>query len=257
MAPKITQDTLKHFVEDLRSTHGDNLASVVLYGSAVHNADDSELPSDANLLVALHRITPEDLRQAQAPVREWQRFGHSVPVYFTLAELSEAADVFPIEFRQMERSRTVLYGRDPFELVQLTNANLRHQTEYELRSKLIQLRRHYIPASASVEKLSQLMSESLATFAKLFRPVLMLSGMEPPVAKADCVRALVKTLQLDGAPFERIMDLRADRNAGAQALTDTEAHKVFGAYLAQIERVIQFVDRMPGTNDASAEAARA
>ncbi len=254
MAPKIIQDTLKHFVEDLHSTHGENLASVVLYGSAAATttkaADDSELPAEANLLIALHRITPGDLRLAQAPVREWQRMGHPVPVYFTLSELSDAADVFPIEFRQMERSRTVLYGRDPFEFVELTDANLRHQTEYELRSKLLQLRRHYIPASASTEKLSSLMNDSLATFAKLFRPALMLSGEEPPVAKADCVRAAVKTLKLDGAPFERIMDLR---DARAEALTDTEANNLFAAYLAQIERVIEIVDGMAG---ASASGSR-
>ena len=35
MANRMVQDALNHLVEDLRSTHGDNLASVVLYGSAV------------------------------------------------------------------------------------------------------------------------------------------------------------------------------------------------------------------------------
>ena len=43
--------------------------------------------------------------------------------------------------------------------------NLRHQCEYELRSKIIQLRRLYIPAARSVEKLCDLMSDSLASFA--------------------------------------------------------------------------------------------
>jgi hypothetical protein len=116
---------------------------------------------------------------------------------------------------------------------------------------LIQLRRHYIPASASAEKLSALMNDSLATFAKLFRPVLMLSGIEPPVAKADCVRAAVKTLQLDGAPFEAIMDLRDDQ---ARSLTDMQANNLFAAYLAQLERVIEIVDRMPSANGDSANS---
>jgi hypothetical protein len=251
MVSPTTRNSLNHFVEDLRATHGDNLASVVLYGSATAVSDDSELPSEVNLLIALNRITPEDLRLAQAPIRGWQRLGHDVPVYFTIAELSDAADVFPIEFRQMERARVVLYGSDPFESVELSNVNLRHQTEYELRSKLIQLRRHYIPASVSAEKLSQLMNDSLATFSKFFRPVLMLSGAEPPVAKAECVRATVKTLQLDAAPFERIMDLR---EKGAKALTDVEANNLFAAYLTQIERVIQIVDQMPGASGGNNQA---
>jgi predicted nucleotidyltransferase len=240
MSKKIVQEALNHLVGDLRSTHGDNLASVVLYGSAAAG-DHVELRSDYNLLIALQRITPEDLRLAQAPMREWQRLGHPLPVYFTVAELREAADVFPIEFYQMEKARVVLYGQDPFEFMQLSDANLRHQTEYELRSKLLQLRRLYIPASVSFEKLSALMSDSLSSFAALFRAVLLLSGEEPPVAKPDCVRATVRKLRLDGEPFERIFELRTSDDV---SMTDGEANELFGAYLAQIERVIEVVDRM-------------
>src|SRR4029077_7952689 len=121
-------------------------------------------------------------------------------------ELKRAADVFPIEFLQMERARKVLYGHDPFEFVEISQANLRHQTEYELRTKLIQLRRLYIPASTSVEKLSALMSDSLASFAALFRAVLILHGQEPPITKAETVRAIVRLLELDAAPFEQIFE---------------------------------------------------
>ena len=239
---RIAQEAFHHLIHDLRSTHGDNLASVVLYGSAAAG-DFVELRSDYNLLIALERITPEDLRLAQAPMREWQRLGHPLPVYFTIGELNDAADVFPIEFYQMQKARLVLYGRDPFEFLKLSDANLRHQTEYELRSKLIQLRRLYIPASVSVEKLSALMSDSLASFAALFRPILMLKGKEPPISKPDCVRATVKLLGLDEEPFERIFELRA---TGALPLTDTEANDLFASYMTQIERVIEAVDRIAG-----------
>ena len=237
---KLVQSSLNNFVDDLRSTHGDNLAAVVLYGSAAAG-DYVQMRSDYNLLIALNRITPEDLRQAQAPIRNWQRLGHPLPVYFTVAELNNAADVFPIEFRQMERARIVLYGEDPFKSLKLSDVNLRHQTEYELRSKLIQLRRLYISASVSVEKLAALMSDSLASFAALFRPVLMLHGLEPPIAKPECVRATVKLLKLDLEPFERIFELRA---TGETLLTEVEANDLFAAYLEQIERVIEAVDSL-------------
>src|SRR4030095_9113150 len=195
MVKTLVKEALHGLVEDLRATHGDNLASVVLYGSAAAG-DHIELRSDYNLLIALNRITPEDLRQAQAPMREWQRLGHPLPVFFTVVELSDAADVFPIEFHQMANARIVLYGKDPFEFVRLSDQNLRHQTEYELRSKLIQLRRLSLPASVSIEKLCELMSDSLASFAALFRAVLLLFRQQAPVAKPDVVRATVKLLNL-------------------------------------------------------------
>lgn len=238
MAKTVVHEALNSFVKDLRATHGDNLASVVLYGSAAAG-DHVELKSDYNLLVTLHRITPEDLRLAQAPMREWRRLGHPIPVYFTVEELSDAADVFPIEFHQMANARTVLFGQDPFELVHLSDANLRHQTEYELRSKLIQLRRLYIPASISSEKLCDLMSDSLASFASLFRAVLILHGDRAPVSKPDTVRATVEQFALDAAPFEKIFGFRASDFVPP---SEKDANDIFAAYMEQIDRVIQAVD---------------
>lgn len=240
MVKTVVQQALNGLVEDLRATHGDNLASVVLYGSAAAG-DDVELQSDYNLLIALNRITPDDLRQAQAPMREWQRLGHPLPVYFTTEELSDAADVFPIEFHQMANARIVLYGHDPFEYVKLSDANLRHQAEYELRSKLIQLRRHYIPASVSIERLADLMSDSLASFGALFRAVLLLHGQQAPVGKPDVVRATAKLLNLDASPFERIFEFRA---GGKLPGSEKEANEIFGAYMFQIEQVVEAVDEL-------------
>lgn len=240
MIKTVVQEALNGLVQDLCATHGDNLASVVLYGSAAAG-DHIELRSDYNLLIALNRITPEDLRLAQAPMREWQRLGHPLPVYFTTEELSDAADVFPIEFHQMANARIVLFGRDPFELVKLSTDNLRHQTEYELRSKLIQLRRLYIPASISVEKLCDLMSESLASFAALFRAVLLLFRQEAPVAKPDVVRATAILLKLDPAPFERIFEFRSSDKLPA---SEKEANDLFGSYLEQIQLVVEAVDEL-------------
>jgi predicted nucleotidyltransferase len=240
MVKTVVQEALHGLVEDLRATHGANLASVVLYGSAAAG-DHVELRSDYNILIALNRITPEDLRQAQAPMREWQRLGHPLPVYFTVEELSDAADVFPIEFHQMANARIVLYGHDPFEYAKLSDANLRHQAEYELRSKLIQLRRLYIPASVSTEKLCDLMSDSLSSFAALFRAVLMLHGQEAPISKPDVVRATARLLQLDSKPFERIFEFRASDRLPS---SEKEANDLFGAYLWQIEQVVESVDNL-------------
>lgn len=242
MVNKVAQDAFNHLIGDLRATHGENLASVVLYGSAAAG-DHSEARSDYNLLIALERITPEDLRQAQAPMREWQRLGHPLPVYFTVGELRDSADVFPIEFHQMEKARVVLYGADPLSGLRISDAHLRHQTEYELRSKLIQLRRLYIPASVSVEKLANLMSESLSSFAALFRAVLLLINAEPPVSKIEAVRATVQRLGLEAAPFERIFELREAESA---PLDEAEAHLLFADYMQQIEQAIAAVDAMPG-----------
>ena len=231
---------LDQLISDLRAAHGDNLVSIVLYGSAAAG-DQVNLRSDHNLLIALERITTDDLHAAHEALREWQKLGQPIPVYFTVEELQEAADVFPIEFLQMERARKILFGRDPFEFVKISQANLRHQTEYELRTSLIRLRRLYIPASASAQKLANLMTDSLASFVALFRAVLILNGQDPPVSKRDTVNAIVRLLDLEASPFESILAVHSQKGS---TLKEAEANTLFSNYMAQIERVIQAVDRI-------------
>lgn len=229
------------FIDDLRAAHGRNLASVILYGSAAAG-DFVKNQSDYNLLIALNKITPKDLRAAQAPMREWSKLGHPVPVYFTVSELETAADVFPIEFRQMEKARKILYGTDVLANVTISDEHLRHQTEFELRSKLIQLRRRYIPASVSVEGLEALMSQSLSSFAALFRAVLLLHGIDSPVNKHEIIALTAQHLQIDGAPFEKIFNIR--ENNFAKKLDEIEANQLFSDYMEQIEKVIETVDKL-------------
>lgn len=233
------KNQLDAFIDDLRSTHGKNLASVILYGSAA-TGDHVPQGSDYNLLVALEKIAPLDLRQAHASVREWTKLGHTVPVYFTVSELEDAADVFPIEFFQMRKARKVLYGRDVLAGVEISDRNLRHQVEYELRSKLILLRRQYIPASATAEGLESLMAESLSSFATLFAAALMLSGIDPPSTKHEIVARAVEHFGLTGRPFETIFNIRKE-NLGIE-LDESAANELFAEYMEQIENVIDRVN---------------
>ncbi len=228
-------------IDDLKTAHGNNLAAVILYGSAA-SGDFVREESDYNLLIALREITPKDLRAAQAPMREWNRMGHPVPVYFTVAELKDAADVFPIEFHQMENARRVLYGADFLKDVKISDEFLRHQTEYELRSKLIRLRRRYIGASASAEILASLMANSLGSFIALFRAALLLHGLKPPVVKREIIAATVRHLKIDGEPFEKILAIR--ENKSSDKLDEASANRLFAEYLRQIETVIEAVDKL-------------
>jgi hypothetical protein len=193
----------------------------------------------------LEKIGPADLRNAHAAVREWAKLGHNIPVYFTADEVANAVDVFPIEFNQMQRARKVLFGSDLLANVEIPNENLRHQVEFELRSKLLMLRRQYIPASSTVEGLESLMADSLVSFIALFRGLLTIIGVEPPVRRHATLALTVDRLKLDGATFEKIFNIR--QNNYDKAMSEVEVNALFSNYLEQIESVIDFVDRFDGT----------
>ncbi|MEK6299842.1 MAG: hypothetical protein AABO41_03900 [Acidobacteriota bacterium] len=228
---------LKELIDKLGAAHGTNLKSVVLYGSAVAGGQlDEDAPK--KVLVVLDRITPADLKAAHEVAEWWRLEGNPLPVYFTSEEMTDSSDVFPIEFIDMSKLRHVLYGKDPFDGLEIATNNLRHQLEYELRAKVIKLRRLYIPASHNPNRLTRLLAESLDSFAVLFRHVLEMMGSEAPFDKRECVMKLAATLDLDKGVFERIFQCESDEEVWLQAETD----EVFGKYLDQIQRVIDAVE---------------
>lgn len=230
-------DELKELVQRLNAAHKDNLKSAVLYGSAAAGEpDDDGRPK--RLLVVLDRITPAELKAAHSVAEWWKDEGNPIPVYFSSEEIADSSDVFPIEFMDMSEVRRVIYGKDPFDGLEISSQNLRHQLEYELRAKLLRLRRLYIPASRNANQLARLMADSLNNFVVLFRHVLSMRGKEAPLNKRACVKALSQELALDQTAFERIFEYAADE----QVWLEWETNEVFGKYLAQIERVIETVD---------------
>jgi hypothetical protein len=234
-------DELSELVERLSEAHKDNLISIVLYGSA---AVGVRLDDDAQkkVLIVVKHIRPSDLKVAHEVAEWWRLEGNPPPVYFTSQEMEDSSDVFPIEFIDMSQVRQVIYGKDPFERLDIPTHNLRHQLEYELRGKLIRLRTLYIPAAQNPNRLSQLMANSLDSFAVLFRHVLMMLGEDAPFEKRDCVMKLAAALKLDKQVFARIFDYDDDNDLWLEA----ETNETFGGYLLQIERVIEAVDKNGG-----------
>jgi hypothetical protein len=119
---------------------------------------------------------------------------------------------------------------------------LRHQTEYELRSKLIKLRRAFIPASTSKQSLTALMANSLPDFIALLRAVLLLHNVAPPIAKHEIIVATAQHLKIDGEPFEKILDFK--ENNTAKTLDDKSVNQLFADYMQQIEYVVEAVDKV-------------
>jgi hypothetical protein len=225
-------------VEKLTEAHGENLNAVVLYGSALSGGQlDDERPK--KVLVVLDQIAPADLKAAHEVAEWWRLQGNPLPVYFTSEEIADSSDVFPIEFIDMSQARHVLSGKDPFEGLEIPTQNLRHQLEYELRAKLLRLRRLYIPASRNANQLARLMAQSLDDFAVLFRHVLVMLGKEAPFDKRECVVRLADELKLDKKVFARVFEYSVDE----EVWLESETNETFANYLGQIERVIEAVDR--------------
>ncbi len=98
------------------------------------------------------------------------------PILFTKEEITNAGDVFPVEFLNIKRHYRLLYGEDMFKDIEISNQYLRHQLEFEFRSKLIHLRQAYL--SASERKINSIILNAVPTLAPIIGALMYIKGEE-------------------------------------------------------------------------------
>jgi hypothetical protein len=241
MAPEtlVPEKQINDFVSRLQQAAGTNLESVILYGSAAAGEYHPEY-SNVNLLCVLKDTSLAKLLPLAPAVDSWTKQKHPAPLMITREELERSADVFAIEFVDIQRRHRALFGPDPLAALQIPMQLHRAQLEYELREKLILLRQRLMLTAGDEKSTWELMLRSLPAFTTLFRHALIAQGQPVPTTKREAVKALANMLSFDASPFEHLLDIREQRAESKQF----QALEVAGRYLAAVEQVTAAVDRM-------------
>ncbi|MDW8141623.1 MAG: hypothetical protein RMJ90_05010 [Candidatus Bipolaricaulota bacterium] len=234
-----TEQTIEKFTREIQTLYGDDLISLILYGSAA-GTDFVPDRSDLNFLVVLQRVTPEALRKALPLVRDWHRQRIATPLFVDPEFLKSSLDVFPMEFLDMQAQHRLLAGRDILLDLKVSPKNLRLQCEEELKGKLLHLRRAYLETGNRAAALEELMISSAKSFLVITRHLLRLKGLQPA---HEFLEVLVQAEVAFGTPLEAIRDAHSLRLV-ALRLEKSEATALFERYLADIERLTVCADAL-------------
>src|SRR3990170_7828080 len=107
--------------EEIKEILGENLVTLAEYYTG----------DERNLLAVCNTLDFDSLRRFKKLKK--------IPFLFTKEELMDGVDVFPIEFLNIRQHHKILYGEDFLKDIQISKKDLRHQLEFEFRSKLIHL----------------------------------------------------------------------------------------------------------------------
>jgi predicted nucleotidyltransferase len=230
------------FVSRIRAAAGENVVSVILYGSAAEGEFHPEY-SDLNLLCVLRDASFSALAKIGDVAEWWRGKKHHPPLILTVRELMTSADVFSIEFVDMKQRYRVLFGADVLAKLNVPMALHRFQLEYELREKLLLLRQHLVVAGKNQKQLWEVMLHSLSSFTTLFRHVLLEIGEQGRMHSREAVAQLAARVNFEASPLVQLMDVRAGKLDRKQL----RAPDVAAEYLNAIEKVAAAVDTMHGS----------
>jgi len=237
----VAEKQINEFISRLRAASGNNLQSVILYGSAADGEFHPQF-SNLNLLCVLRESSFATLTALAPAVEWWTRRKQHAPLLLTAEELERSTDVFSIELLDMQQRHRVLFGDDVLSGLHIPLHWHRAQLEYELREKLILLRGRLLAAN-NKKLLWKLLFGSLSTFATLFRHGLIALGETPPKAKREAIQALAARIPFDPSAFLQLLDIRE----GKADTKQFDVTDVFARYLAAVQQVTAAVDKMLDT----------
>lgn len=222
-------DKLRELVDRLHYACGDDLVSVVLYGSAARD-DFHEQYSDVNLLVVLRQMKAE-IYPGLTSVLAWWSHEEKLrpPTIMALEELRESADVFAIEMLDIQAAHKVLHGEDVLAGIVVPMNLHRVEVEHDLRTTLLRLRNHLLLTNDGDEELKAVMAKSVTSVVTLFRHALIALGEEAPHGKPQVLEHTAEVFGFRAAPLRQVLELRHEGHA---------VDNVRGTYHAYLDAIL-------------------
>jgi hypothetical protein len=225
--------------DKLADALGDNLVSIILFGSAVrggYGAGHAEL----NLLLIVKDASTASLRPIESAISDWVKRREPAPLIFPEQGWRASTDVFPIEIEDMREAHELLRGSDPFDGLTTTKEDLRHELEREVRGKLLQLRTEYAVAAPDGKALTRLLIDSIGTFFVLMRAVVRLVAGIPERNPGMLVKQACEAAGLDAAAFDWVVQKISGQTVRALRPYDPIAAK----YVDELQKLAHFVDQL-------------
>jgi len=222
---------LKTFQEHLVQRAGENLESIILYGSLA-SGEFQDDKSDVNVFILLKDVNYTALAELSAIVRDWMGNDYPMPVIMETAELMQYAQSFPIEFLDMKDHHRVLVGTDVIAPLIVPNDLLKAQTFHELSMRQMQLRRSTLLLAQKPKELAKVFHQSLPSVLALLRAALRLQHPIEPMSKKDAAKQLLQELSLNVNQLNQIL-------TWSETHPKEASNEIFANYLDLIEDVLK------------------
>jgi predicted nucleotidyltransferase len=238
---KITnpRDIFPQITESYRKIFGDNLISIILYGSAA-GSDYNPGKSDINFLIVLSEEAIDDLESAVKEVSRWRKKNVTTPLFMTRQYITSSLDSYPLEFLNIKRKHSLVYGDDVLKDIVFEAHDLRLQCEREIKGKLLLLREGFLETEGKQKRIKDLIKVSITAFISIFSGLLYLKGIEIPETRREIIHSAADEFPLDRDVFLKCMDIKEEK----KDFSSNEIGIFFKAYLAEVRKLWEIVDKM-------------
>lgn len=228
--------TIEKYCLKLLEIHSTNIKSIILYGSATGN-EYIKGKSNINLLIAMDRIDPPDLKKSIKLVKKAIR-KKIVNLFLTMEHINTSTDTFPIEFLGMKENYITIYGEDILKDLKIDPINIRLQCEQQIKGSLIRLYQIYIETGLKKSRIKSLLINSLTNLIPVFQQLIKLKENIKINNKQQVIDKLCDIYELNKGIFTNILKLKRREKISIDLIT------LFDDYLEELEKLAIIADKL-------------
>ena len=207
--PQDVAQGLESFVASAKEVLGDDLASIILFGSAAEGR--MRATSDVNVLVAIRRFDRARIDRLREPLRLAHALIRLEAMIILESELADAAEAFAVKFADIRARHRVLAGSDIAAALQPSRPAMLTRVRQILLNYILRTRERYVLVSLREEQLAGLVADSAGALRAAAEIILQLEG-RPAASPKEALELLAR--ELGGGRWSdalaRLTDARAD-----------------------------------------------
>ncbi len=228
---------LDNFIEELKTKLGDNLVSVIAFGSKA-NVEDAK--NNLNLMIVTNTLNAENLYEISKPVKKWVKAKNPVPVIMNKEEWYSSFDVYAIEYSDIKDNYRIIYGEDLVPSIPVNKYFLRLQCESELKSLLLKYKNNFLLNIKSDKEMKKVLDHVIKTLLVIFRAVLRLHDRSVPYRAVDIIEFTADYLSFNKIVMSKLAKVKYENDD----YTKQELIFIEAELLKDIQNMLKQVDAM-------------
>ena len=228
---------LDNFIEELKTKLGDNLVSVIAFGSKA-NVEDAK--NNLNLMIVTNTLNAENLYEISKPVQKWVKAKNPIPVIMNKEEWYSSFDVYAIEYSDIKDNYRIIYGEDLVPSIPVNKYFLRLQCESELKSLLLKYKNNFLLNIKSDREMKKVLDHVIKTLLVIFRAVLRLHDRPVPYRAVDIIEFTADYLSFNKIVMSKLAKVKYENDD----YTKQELIFIEAELLKDIQNMLKQVDAM-------------
>lgn len=229
--------SLDKFLADVKNILGENLVSVIAFGSQAQN---DQVKNNLNLAIITNRLTAEELYDLSAPVKKWVKAKNPIPVIMNREEWYSSFDVYTIEYSDMKENYRILLGEDLVSELRIDKYYLRLQCEFEMKNLLLKYKNNFLLNIKSDKEMKRVLNNVIKTLVVIFRSILRLHDSAVPYRAVDIIEFASRYLSFNKVVLSKLARVKYEN----EDYTKQELIFIEAELLKDMQMMLRQIDGM-------------